>query len=130
MADGLVEKQFHRNTRVGAGQDGGERLLLRNRVLLQDCKVFRKGCQLLRNKARIAGHKLLERRVRRQRRLRAGVWRCREKSCASCDATEEAAPADAMRKARCDMSAATAELVAMDQTINFHFLARPNYEAG
>jgi hypothetical protein len=49
MADTLVEYQFNRHARIGAGQDRREGFLFLNRVLLQDRQVVLKRGQAFRS---------------------------------------------------------------------------------
>src|SRR5271157_4082132 len=60
MTDGLIENHLDWNTRIGTCQDRGVRLLLIERILLEDKDVLLMGVGTARNKARIAIHELLE----------------------------------------------------------------------
>ncbi|HEX4171849.1 MAG TPA: hypothetical protein VHY82_05155 [Acetobacteraceae bacterium] len=64
MADALVEDQFDRDARIRAGQHGGERLLLGDRVLSEDVQVFLKRTELLGHVTSVAVHQRLQRGVR------------------------------------------------------------------
>jgi hypothetical protein len=60
VSDGLVEDDFDRHARIGAGEDGGERLLFVDRVVTQNSQVLIEAGEVAGNRALVAGEEGLE----------------------------------------------------------------------
>jgi len=64
VANGLVENQFHRHARIGAGEHGSKRLLFICRFLFQDGQVVLNRRQLICSETLIAREQFLQSRIR------------------------------------------------------------------
>ena len=94
MADALVEDQLHRYPRIGAGQHGGEGLLLLGCLGLEDRQVLIEGLELAGDVALVAVHQCLERGIGRQ----CALGRCRRSARDRGPASTVTVPARALRK--------------------------------
>jgi hypothetical protein len=60
VSDGLVEDNLDGHARIGAGEDGGERLLLVDRMVAQDFQVPIEASEAAGNRALVAVEQRLE----------------------------------------------------------------------